>query len=370
MIDVDDLPAPDWLSASPDASELTRAVEYATDHLPPCFRDATTFYQWSSSAGLVDEGETYRPGWEHLRLHLFYWCSRRACSESVREWLKGYHEDHDVPIDWRVFNPVQPHFVSPPKFRNGPDPLPKRSGLLRGWHDEVTLPEEVLGGSAYDKKQRKKRRRRERRRESQKRRPSVLSASQMEQREQRYAAAALEKACDEVATTPVGYRETTLRDEAYSIGGLVGAGALPGHKARTALVEAGVDAGLPRDEAEDKATRALEAGMESPRDMTDVRRKVSPDERPNRPQTSTPDNAPGVEDIRAHFSSGEAPPRDYQPPKLDKQSNEHGRALLDGLMGRLPFDRFAEIVEHVRAESPEHLPDHCTFSHAPRVRAR
>lgn len=364
MIDIDDLPAPDGVSNEPTPAELVQAVEATTGHLPPCFRDATTFYQWSSSAGLVSEGGTYRTGWENLRLHLWYWCDRRVCSDSVREWLKAYHEDHDAPIDWRVFNPVHPHFVAHPRFLDGPDPAPERSGLLCGWEDEVTLPECVLGGTTYDEKQREIEQQRREQRQKARERPSVLSAAQMEQREQQYAAAALEKACETIATTPAGYRETTLRDEAYSIGGLVGAGALPAGQARTALIQAGLDAGLPRDEAEDKATRALEAGMESPRDLTDIRHPTSPDGGTSGdPDPTTLDDVPDVDAIRSHFASD-----DYTAPTITKHDTDG--AVLDALMRRTPIEQFIQLVERIRSDAPEHLPDHCRFSHAPRVRAR
>lgn len=365
MVDLDDLEPPDWLRSPVDETDLARAVEYATQQLPVCFRDVTTFYQWSSSAGLVKEGDgdLYRPGWSSLRLHLWYWCDRRACSESLREWLKSYHEEAGAPIDWRVFNPVQPHFISRPTFLGGPDPIgDARSGLLPGWEEVVELPDYVLPGSEYDKRQKEEQKKRRKKRQEARSRPRVRSWAQMQQAEERYAAAALERATEAISCAPVGHRETTLRDEAFGIGTLVGAGALNEGQALNALVEAGVTSGLPRDEATDKATRALDAGKDRPRDLTEVRR-AAPERQSSRCEDS-PRSGPGVEEIRDHFEAAKGGVFELLPDEIDPSGCPDGTPLTDWLMPQLHIDDFIRVVEQIRERCPEHLPKRSTLHSA------
>lgn len=353
MVDIDDLGAPGWLERPVFGAELDRAVEYATDRLPECFREATTFYQWSSSAGLESLGEgRYELGWSHLRLHLWYWLDRPVCSASAREWLKSWRDDSGVPVDWRLFNPVQPHFIAPPTFRGGGDPLgDDRSELLEKPHATASPPDEVVDRPTYLDQQRQREEARKRRRRQVRQAPRVRSRAQMKASVDRYASAALERACEAVASTPKGARETNLRDEAYSIGGLVGAGALEEGEALQRLVEAGVSAGLPREESVDKASRALEAGKESPRDLTEVRREL-PDEGDAPGQCDDSGSGPDIDSIREHLGDAR---RAYTPPDIERQGA--GAPLTDALMGDFGFDDWMRLVERIRREHPGYLPD-------------
>lgn len=88
----------------------------------------------------------------------------------------------------------------------------------------------------------------------------------------RYAAVALEKACERIAGCQPGSQADTLDHAAYSIGRLVGGGVIPCSEARAALVAAG--ASMPnqarrrpwsRPEVAWRVDRALASGQRNPR---------------------------------------------------------------------------------------------------------
>ncbi|HUZ44826.1 MAG TPA: bifunctional DNA primase/polymerase [Acidimicrobiales bacterium] len=84
----------------------------------------------------------------------------------------------------------------------------------------------------------------------------------------RYAWAALEDECAQVATTPPGGRNHRLNTAAFSLGTLVGAGALEAAVVELALAEAAMIAGLPAGEARLTIRSGLGAGMARPRRIT------------------------------------------------------------------------------------------------------
>ena len=88
-----------------------------------------------------------------------------------------------------------------------------------------------------------------------------------------YAESAVDSACRKIIAAPAGEQEATLNGEAYSIGTLAGAGAIPANFARHALIWAGSQIRsydprrpwLPR-EIEHKVGRAFDEGMRQPRE--------------------------------------------------------------------------------------------------------
>jgi hypothetical protein len=87
-----------------------------------------------------------------------------------------------------------------------------------------------------------------------------------------YAEAALDSACRRIVAAPAGEQETTLNAEAFAIGTLAGAGAIPADFARQAIHWAAReirdhDPGRPwrAREIEAKVNRSFEAGMRRPR---------------------------------------------------------------------------------------------------------
>lgn len=89
-------------------------------------------------------------------------------------------------------------------------------------------------------------------------------------RARRYAEAALKSECDHVAATGEGARNDRLVRSAFSLGQLVGAGALAHAEVVAGLESAARRCGLPDDEASRTIASGLKAGEAEPRDMGDI----------------------------------------------------------------------------------------------------
>lgn len=118
MLDVDKAPAPADLADSNEAR-----LAYLRSYLPPIFRDVTTYYQWSSSAGL--------DGWQMLSAHFYFWCDeRQLCQNLHKRADKG---DWRNIVDPAPFTPNQVHYTAAPIFDGRHDPVSEhRSGVLSG----------------------------------------------------------------------------------------------------------------------------------------------------------------------------------------------------------------------------------------------
>lgn len=101
---------------------------------------------------------------------------------------------------------------------------------------------------------------------------------------ERYAKAALQMASGTVSACHQGKRNATLNTEAYSIGQLVGAGALSYMEAESVLLNASQGCDLPLREAEATIKSGLSAGMKAPRNLN----HLSEDEPPMPPKPSSP----------------------------------------------------------------------------------
>lgn len=153
MLDFDDLPLPEGIDPLGQA-----AIEYAIGKLPEVFRQASYYYQFSSSAGICREDGT--PLKSGLNVHLFYWLSRPVPGIDLANWLQGHcleagfyqrlQRSDGTPIikygiDFSVIrNAVQPHYIAAPLI--APEvtcrlPPQRRQGLVKKAHDHVTLPE-------------------------------------------------------------------------------------------------------------------------------------------------------------------------------------------------------------------------------------
>jgi len=86
----------------------------------------------------------------------------------------------------------------------------------------------------------------------------------------RYCTAALAKAAEEVADACEGQRNDTLNTAAFSIGQLVGAGALDRTETEETLLQAAVSCGLPEPEARSTIASGLDAGVREPRDLSHI----------------------------------------------------------------------------------------------------
>jgi hypothetical protein len=82
-----------------------------------------------------------------------------------------------------------------------------------------------------------------------------------------YAAAALRAEAENVAAAEEGTRNSTLNNAAFSLGTLVGAGALDRADVEQALLDAALECDLPDEEAERTIASGLDAGEREPRDL-------------------------------------------------------------------------------------------------------
>lgn len=89
-----------------------------------------------------------------------------------------------------------------------------------------------------------------------------------------YVLAAAQAETERVARAPEGSRNATLNAAAFSLGTLVGAGALPREDATRALEVAARQCGLPDDEARRTIASGLAAGEREPRDLSGVGTKA------------------------------------------------------------------------------------------------
>ncbi len=97
-------------------------------------------------------------------------------------------------------------------------------------------------------------------------RPQVTGDTQME----RWARTALAKECDLMASTSEGGRNHQLNRSAFSLGQIIGAGALDEVEAAQQLTQAARAAGLPDDQIFPTLRSGLESGKAKPRDLSKV----------------------------------------------------------------------------------------------------
>ena len=153
MIDFDNLPVPEGMN--PASKE---AIEYYVRKLPDEFHNASYFYQFSSSAGILNTDGT--PLKEGLNVHLFFWFNRPVHGKQLAAYLEsvcydsGFYEKaydrSEMPViktgvDLSVIrSSVQPHYIGLPNILKGVQctlPLEARQGLVKKRNDAVELPE-------------------------------------------------------------------------------------------------------------------------------------------------------------------------------------------------------------------------------------
>lgn len=125
MIDVDGYPLPGWADLADDPEAVVEAAIH--DLLPDSFHDVECFWQLSASAG-------FKAG--VLKAHLFFWLSEQVDNETLRAFFKV-----NAPgVDTAPYNAAQPHYIADPIIEGGHDPLPRRTGWVKGLEQEVSLP--------------------------------------------------------------------------------------------------------------------------------------------------------------------------------------------------------------------------------------
>lgn len=125
MLDIDGSELPEGLDPRIDPE---RVVRHAISRLPECFHHASCHYQFSSGTG-------FKPG---VRLHLWFWFDRPVTDVELKAWAETLPTA--LKIDKSLFEAVHLHYTAAPILIGVADPLPRRSGFLKGTRDEVSMP--------------------------------------------------------------------------------------------------------------------------------------------------------------------------------------------------------------------------------------
>lgn len=116
-----------WIEADPLLDPEVGA-QHALRRLPPAFRGASCVWQVSASAG-------FKPG---FRLRTWHWLDHPTTGGELKAWLRPAIERHLV--DPVTLVEAQPHYLAV-TISGGPDPCPRRFGILQQAHDVVAVPD-------------------------------------------------------------------------------------------------------------------------------------------------------------------------------------------------------------------------------------
>jgi hypothetical protein len=191
-LDIDSLP----ISGGVVVEDISACAKVAAAALPAEFHSARCIAQFTAS-------HSFKPG---LRLRLWYWFNRPVWAGELKRWLAA------SPVDHAPFGPAQIIYTSAPIFAGRTDPLPHRMIRMPG-RAQVAVPELPKPTPQ-----------------------PVAKPIKPEIGLSRYAESALDAACRNILAAPAGEQEATINSEAFSIGTLAGANAIPGDFARRALV--------------------------------------------------------------------------------------------------------------------------------------
>lgn len=120
MLDVDKVPYPDDMNVATNPSQV---IGWLKGALPAPFNSTQCVYKFSSSQNLPEKpGDASQ---KTVSAHLYFWCDKPVAEDEWKRFFKG----HKAPIDYALFNPVQPHFTANPVFNGMSDPMPERVGI-------------------------------------------------------------------------------------------------------------------------------------------------------------------------------------------------------------------------------------------------
>ncbi len=120
------------LGSDPVFDPISSAKEFITSQLPNCFHHASYHWQLSNSAGHPSKRAFFKA-------HLWFWLKTPKTSTELRAWGEA------IECDSSVFDPIQVHYTAAPVFDDSViNPVPERSGFVRGATDEVDLVIEAV----------------------------------------------------------------------------------------------------------------------------------------------------------------------------------------------------------------------------------
>jgi hypothetical protein len=134
MTDVDNLPC-ELLEVIDDPEAVVRRA--IKTMLPAEFHNATCFWQFSCSTG-------FKKG--TVGIHLWWWLDRAFDTPSIKRWLLDKTKPMQTgscKIDCSIISGNIPHYIADPIINGGHDPIPRRTGILDGDAEHVTLPPDM-----------------------------------------------------------------------------------------------------------------------------------------------------------------------------------------------------------------------------------
>lgn len=141
-LDLDKKPAVSGvdLSTSEDCRKVGEAFRAL---LPEPFSQAECVFSLSSSCGV-------KATWG---CHLWFWAQKPLETADLKAWFKA-----NTPkglVDLALFSEAQVHYIAPPAFEGGTDPIALRIGLMAG--KPLAMPAEAWGFAAKRKEEERKR---------------------------------------------------------------------------------------------------------------------------------------------------------------------------------------------------------------------
>lgn len=126
-LDFDEVPEPQGVHF---CDEPERCVLHVMSMLPPEFSQVTVHWRASASAG-------FKPG---IRVHLWFVSAAPLSDIDLRRWAKFINGRAGRKlVDSQLYKAVQPHYTAQPILVGLADPMVRRSGVIRGARDTVTL---------------------------------------------------------------------------------------------------------------------------------------------------------------------------------------------------------------------------------------
>ena len=129
-VDLDKIPCPVPIDAAYDPDV---AIEHLIGLLPPELHDASCWWQFTTSQGLLQTEGT-------LSARLWFWSRTPVDDAGLTRWAIAANTAAGRRIvDRTLYSAVQPHYVANPIFDGLVDPLPLRCGIRRGLDESIIL---------------------------------------------------------------------------------------------------------------------------------------------------------------------------------------------------------------------------------------
>lgn len=129
-----------------------KVIKALMDDLPICLKNASCWWHFSSSTGITKH--------DVVSVHLWFWLDQPMSNNDLRQYFGAYNEHMtnlfgvEGWVDLVTFDSIQPHFTADPQLIDLEDPIPERSGLIKGKTSAVKISEDWITVTPLDKTER------------------------------------------------------------------------------------------------------------------------------------------------------------------------------------------------------------------------